>query len=72
LKQYTGEELAYYFSFPDSDLKAMDLTLQESLFTVQRLGTVVREAKQEQLSGTLDSILNKYYDLYLQKVYEAR
>ena len=66
----SSEELAYYFSFPDKDLKSLDLNIQESLFTVQRLGVVVKDGGQEKLSGQADETLKKYYDIYINKVYE--
>ena len=63
-------DLAYYFSFPDRDLKDMDMSLQEAVFTVQRLSVVVREAGQEKLATETEATLKKYYDLYLEKVYQ--
>jgi hypothetical protein len=72
LNRYSDEELAYFFSFPDKDLKAMDLNMQEALFTVQRLTVITKAAAQlKQLTET-EATLNKYYNLYLEKVYQPR
>ncbi|MCX6266576.1 MAG: DUF2723 domain-containing protein, partial [Bacteroidetes bacterium] len=50
LNKNVTEDLVYYFSFPDKDLKSMDLSIQEGVFTMQRLSMVVTEANQEKLS----------------------
>jgi hypothetical protein len=63
------EELAYYFSFPDKDLKNMEMQMQESLFTLQRTGVITRSANQEILARSSEENLNKYYELYVSKVY---
>lgn len=68
IKQSSGD-LAYMFSFPDKDLKPMDMNLQESLFALQRIGMVVKDAGQEQLAKEAEESMKKYYDLYVQKVY---
>ncbi len=63
------EKLAYYFSFPDKDLKDMEIPMQESLFTLQRIGVAAKNANQEDLAKLADQNLTKYYDLYVNKVY---
>ena len=70
LTRNVTDELAYYFSFPDEDLKRMDLTLQEGIFTIQRLSVIVKEAKQDKLATEAETTFKKYYDLYVQKVYQ--
>ncbi len=65
-----SKDLAYYFSFPDQDLKSMDMSIQESVFTLQRLSVVVRDAGQEKLATQKEEELKKYYDLYVAKVYQ--
>ncbi|MCX6286991.1 MAG: DUF2723 domain-containing protein [Bacteroidetes bacterium] len=63
------EKLAYYFSFPDKDLKEMEIPMQESLFTLQKVGVCAKDANQEKLARLADQNLNKYYELYVNKVY---
>ena len=63
-------ELAYFFSFPDKDLKPMDMSIQEAVFTIQRLNVIVKEANQENLTAKTEATLKKYYDLYVEKVYQ--
>jgi hypothetical protein len=70
LHKNIADDLAYYFSFPDRDLKDMDMSLQEAVFTVQRLSGVVRDAGQEKLADASEATLKKYYDLYVEKVYQ--
>ncbi|MDP1623583.1 MAG: DUF2723 domain-containing protein [Bacteroidales bacterium] len=70
LSKNVTEELAYFFSFPDKDLKPMDMSIQEAVFTIQRLGVVVKEAGQEQMAAAMEATLQKYYDLYVDKVYQ--
>ena len=70
LDRNVTDDLAYFFSFPDKDLKPMDITIQESVFTIQRLNAVVKDAKQEQLATKTEATLKKYYDLYVEKVYQ--
>lgn len=70
LISYSGNELAYYFSFPDRDLPAMDVNMQEALFTLQRLSVVAKEAGQDKISERAEKEMTKYYDLYVQKVYQ--
>jgi len=63
-------ELDYYFSFADQDLRAMDMTLQEAIFTIQRLSVACRDAKQDKPATETEAVFKKYYDLYVQKVYQ--
>jgi hypothetical protein len=71
-KMLTGlsSELRYYFSFADRDLKDLDLTLQESVYTIQRLSVVLKESGQVKQADEADALFQKYYNLYVQKVYE--
>jgi hypothetical protein len=70
LSKNVRDDLAYFFSFPDKELKAMDMSIQEAVYTIQRLSVVAREAKQEKLATETETILKKYYDLYVEKVYQ--
>ncbi|MEI7500343.1 MAG: DUF2723 domain-containing protein [Bacteroidota bacterium] len=70
LNKNVSDDLKYIFSFPDKDLKAMDMSIQEAVFTIQRLSMVAREAKQNQLAAETEATLKKYYDLYVEKVYQ--
>ena len=63
------EKLAYYFSFPDQDLKDMETPMQEALFTLQRMGVSAQEARQEKQAKLAEENLNKYYEMYVSKVY---
>lgn len=63
------EKLTYYFSFPDKDLKDMEIPMQESLFTLQKIGVCTSEAKQENLAKLADKNLSTYYEIYVNKVY---
>ncbi len=70
LNKTVTEDLVYYFSFPDADLRPMDMTIQEAVFTMQRLSEVVKAAGQEKLTEQTAATLKKYYDLYVEKVYQ--
>lgn len=70
VKKTSTSELAYYFAFPDHYLKSLDLNIQESLFTLQRLGMVLTEAGRKTEADAFEPEARKYYDLFLQKVYE--
>jgi hypothetical protein len=72
LNKTVTADLVYIFSFPDPDLKPMDMAIQESVFTMQRLNAVVKEAGQEQLTEKTEATLKRYYDLYVEKVYQPR
>jgi len=63
------EKLAYYFSFPDKDLKDMEMPMREALYTLQKIGVSTKEANQEKLASLADANLNKYYELFVNKVY---
>jgi hypothetical protein len=64
-----SEELAYLFSFPDKDLKELDLHMQEALFTLNRLAEMTGESGQREISDQAQKTLEQYYDMYIQKVY---
>jgi len=64
------ENLEYYFSFPDDDLKPMDIDIQQAVYTLQRLNTIVTEARETQLATATGEVFKKYYDLYVSKVYQ--
>jgi hypothetical protein len=70
VKKTTTSELAYYFAFPDRYLKSLDMNIQESLFTLQRLGIVLTESGKKEEADAFEPEARKYYDLFLQKVYE--
>jgi hypothetical protein len=70
LKSNTEQELAYYFSFNGQDLKDLDMHIQESLYTVQHLSAVLKENGREKESTEAESVLKKYYDQYMQNVYD--
>ena len=70
LGRYSSRELAYFFSFPDKDLKPLEYSIQEALYTVQRLSVITKEAGQEKLANETEATLQKYYNLYVEKVYQ--
>ena len=70
LKKNVTDDLAFYFSFPDEDLKPMDMSIQEAVYTMQRLNVTAKEANQEKLAAETEATLKKYYDLYVGKVYQ--
>lgn len=70
LNHTSTEELAYYFSFPDKDLKSLEYSIYEALFTLQRLSDMTTKAKQEKMAEEIGASLKKYYDLYIEKVYQ--
>ena len=63
------EKLAYYFSFPDEDLRDMDMPMREALYTLQKIGVSAKEANQVKLAAMAEQNMNKYYELYVNKVY---
>lgn len=69
INKYKTEEVTYYFSFPDADLPAMDMNIQEALFTLNKLNEVAKEVELYDLADEADATLNQYYNLYMQKVY---
>ncbi len=70
LNKNITDDLVWLFSFPDKDLKGMDMSIQEAVFTIQRLSVALREAKQDKLAAETEATLKKYYDLYVEKVYQ--
>jgi len=72
IQKTAQEELAYFFSFKTEDLKAMDMQLQESLITLQRLSDLQKIAGNPELSVAAEEAFNKYYNIYLEKVYEPQ
>jgi len=70
LEKRMATDLNYLFSFPEKELKSLDMAIQEDVFTLQRLGMVTHEAKQEKLAADTEATFKKYYDLYVEKVYQ--
>ena len=70
LNKNVTEDLVYLFSFPEKDMQPMDNAFQEAVFTMQRLNRTVEDAKQEKLAEITGATLKKYYDLYVEKVYQ--
>jgi hypothetical protein len=66
------EDLNYLFSFPDKELKSMDISLQEGLMTIDKLQSITNEYKQETLYKKIEPTFQKYYQLYLDKVYQQK
>jgi len=64
------EDLAYLFSFPDKDLKSFDISLQEDLMSMDKLKTMASDNNQEALGKKIDASFQKYYQLYVEKVYQ--
>ena len=64
------EELAYYFSFPDADLKDLDMHIQEGLYTLNRLNEIAKKAGDEKTAGEAEKHLATYYELFMTKVYD--
>ncbi|MFH1937618.1 MAG: DUF2723 domain-containing protein, partial [Bacteroidota bacterium] len=69
INRYKTEELEYYFSFPDKDLPSLDMSIQEALFTTNKLVEAARVLKEDELASEAEATLNQYYNLYMQKVY---
>jgi hypothetical protein len=67
-----NDDLAYLFSFPDEDLKEMDLDLQQDLMTMQRLSAVTKENNRSTLAQKSEASMEKYYQMYMSKVYQER
>jgi len=70
LSRYKMNELSYYFSFPDKDLPDLDMSIQEALFTMNKVSQAAHQTKQVDLANAADSTMNKYYDIYMRKVYK--
>ena len=66
------EDLSYLFSFPDSELKSFDISLQEDLMTIDKLRGLTSDYKQEGLYKKIYASFQKYYQLYLDKVYQQK
>lgn len=66
----TDEKLTYMFSFPEKDLKPMDMNIQEGIFAIQRIGLAVKNANQKALIDQAEPLMKKYYDLYVEKIYQ--
>ncbi len=69
ISKYKTEELAYYFSFPDADLPALDMSIQEALFTVNKLAEAATAVGVVNIADESEATLNQYYDQYMKKVY---
>jgi hypothetical protein len=70
LSRNVEADLAWLFSFPEKDYAGLDMNMQEAIFTLQRLGLVLTESGQEKLAGEVEANLQKYYEVYMQKVYK--
>jgi hypothetical protein len=70
--QLISDDLVYLFSFPDADLKEMDLDLQQSIMTMQRLSVMTKENKRDALAQKSEACLNQYYQAYMSRVYQQR
>jgi len=66
----TDEKLTHMFSFPEKDLKPMDMNIQEGIFAIQRIGLAVKNANQKALIDQAEPLMKKYYDLYVEKIYQ--
>ncbi|NCA76759.1 MAG: DUF2723 domain-containing protein [Alphaproteobacteria bacterium] len=66
----TDEKLMHMFSFPEKDLKPMDMNIQEGIFAIQRIGLAVKNANQKALIDQAEPLMKKYYDLYVEKIYQ--
>ena len=44
--------------------------MQEALMTLQRLGAIATENKQDALAKKIDPVFKTYYDRFVQQVYE--
>jgi hypothetical protein len=67
-----NDDLTWLFSFPDDDLKDSDLDLQQDIMTMQRLSVVTKNNNREMLAQKSEASLEKYYQLYMTKVYQPR
>jgi hypothetical protein len=47
----------------------MEMPMREALYTLQKIGVSTKEANQEKLASLADANLNKYYELFVNKVY---
>lgn len=67
-----NDDLTWLFSFPDDDLKDCDLDLQQDIMTMQRLSVITKNHNREILAQKSEASLEKYYQLYMTKVYQPR
>ncbi len=67
-----NEDLYYIFSLPDKDLKACDVNIQEDMMTIQRLTIALKENHQDDLASTVEKCLDRYYQKYMDKVYQPQ
>jgi hypothetical protein len=65
-----NQDLDYLFSFPESELKSFDLSLQEDLMTLDKLRALTTDFKQDVPGKKINESFQKYYQLYLEKVYK--
>jgi hypothetical protein len=65
-----NEDLEYLSSFPDKELKSMDIMLQEDIMTLDKLQSIAKEYKQDKLYEKIEPSFQKYYQLYIDKVYQ--
>ncbi|MCX6252059.1 MAG: DUF2723 domain-containing protein [Bacteroidetes bacterium] len=72
LYKLMNEDLAYIFSFPDKDLQNSDASAQEDLMTMQRLAMVARDNKQRELSDKSQACLEKYFQLFTDKIKQVQ
>jgi hypothetical protein len=70
LYQLYNEDLAYLYSFPETEWKSMDLSLQEDLMTLDKLRALAVEYKQDALEKKIMTSFQNYYQLYVDKVYQ--
>ncbi len=70
LLKSTDEKLTHMFTFSDKDIKSLDMNIQEGIFTIQRIGLAVHNAKQKFLIDQAEPLMKKYYDLYVARVYQ--
>jgi hypothetical protein len=68
--KYKSEELDYYFSFPDSDLKPMSINIQEALISLNQMGDLGKKYNQQKISSAAEQSVSKYYNLFLEKAYQ--
>jgi hypothetical protein len=72
LYRLMDDDMTYMFSFPESDLKAFDLNMQEDLMTLEPLTTLTKEFGQEELSKKITDSFQNYYQHWADKVYQPR
>jgi hypothetical protein len=70
LFQLYDEDLAYLYSFPEAEWKSMDLSMQEDLMTIDKLRALALEFKQDALEKKIMNSFQKYYQQYVEKVYQ--